>query len=49
MKHVGLGSMLVFPWHDANRIAEQVSVVDHQSNGRMLPGMGRGLARAHGF
>jgi alkanesulfonate monooxygenase SsuD/methylene tetrahydromethanopterin reductase-like flavin-dependent oxidoreductase (luciferase family) len=45
-KHVELGSMVVvLPWHDPIRVAEQVSVVDHQSNGRMLLGMGRGLAR----
>jgi alkanesulfonate monooxygenase SsuD/methylene tetrahydromethanopterin reductase-like flavin-dependent oxidoreductase (luciferase family) len=45
-KHVELGSMVVvLPWHDPIRVAEQVSVVDHQSNGRMLLGLGRGLAR----
>jgi len=42
-----LGSMVVvLPWHkDPIRVAEQISVVDHQSNGRMLLGLGRGLAR----
>lgn len=43
---VQLGSMVVVvPWHDPIRVAEQVSVVDHQSNGRMILGLGRGLAR----
>lgn len=45
-KTIQLGSMVVvLPWHDPIRVAEQVSVVDHQSNGRMILGMGRGLAR----
>ncbi|HYA34687.1 MAG TPA: LLM class flavin-dependent oxidoreductase, partial [Candidatus Binataceae bacterium] len=45
-KNIQLGSMVVvLPWHDPIRVAEQVSVVDHQSNGRMLLGLGRGLAR----
>src|SRR5580698_8334481 len=45
-KTIELGSMVVvLPWHDPIRVAEQVSVVDHQSNGRMLLGFGRGLAR----
>jgi alkanesulfonate monooxygenase SsuD/methylene tetrahydromethanopterin reductase-like flavin-dependent oxidoreductase (luciferase family) len=45
-KHIQLGSMVVvLPWHDPIRVAEQVSVVDHQSNGRMILGLGRGLAR----
>jgi alkanesulfonate monooxygenase SsuD/methylene tetrahydromethanopterin reductase-like flavin-dependent oxidoreductase (luciferase family) len=45
-KHVKLGSMVVvLPWHDPIRVAEQVSVLDHMSNGRMILGLGRGLAR----
>ncbi|HUY37686.1 MAG TPA: LLM class flavin-dependent oxidoreductase [Candidatus Binataceae bacterium] len=45
-KNVQLGSMVVVvPWHDPIRVAEQVSVVDHQSGGRMILGLGRGLAR----
>lgn len=45
-KHVKLGSMVVvLPWHDPIRVAEQVSVLDHISNGRMILGLGRGLAR----
>src|SRR5208337_2163470 len=43
---IQLGSMVVvMPWHDPMRVAEQVSVVDHMSNGRMILGLGRGLAR----
>ncbi len=45
-KHVKLGSMVVvLPWHDPIRVAEQVSVLDHMSNGRVILGLGRGLAR----
>jgi alkanesulfonate monooxygenase SsuD/methylene tetrahydromethanopterin reductase-like flavin-dependent oxidoreductase (luciferase family) len=45
-RNIQLGSMVVvLPWHDPIRVAEQVSVVDHMSNGRMILGLGRGLAR----
>src|SRR3954466_4191142 len=45
-KHVKLGSMVVvLPWHDPVRVAEQVSLLDHLSNGRFILGLGRGLAR----
>jgi len=45
-KHAKLGSMvIVLPWHDPIRVAEQVSVLDHLSNGRFILGLGRGLAR----
>lgn len=41
-----LGSMVVvLPWHDPMRVAEQVSMLDHLSNGRLILGMGRGLGR----
>jgi alkanesulfonate monooxygenase SsuD/methylene tetrahydromethanopterin reductase-like flavin-dependent oxidoreductase (luciferase family) len=41
-----LGSMVVvLPWHDPIRVAEQVSLLDHLSNGRFILGLGRGLAR----
>jgi alkanesulfonate monooxygenase SsuD/methylene tetrahydromethanopterin reductase-like flavin-dependent oxidoreductase (luciferase family) len=45
-KRVGVGSMVVvLPWHDPLRVAEQVSVLDHMSNGRLILGIGRGLGR----
>ena len=41
-----LGSMvIVLPWHDPVRVAEQVSLLDHISDGRFILGIGRGLAR----
>src|ERR687885_1295546 len=41
-----LGSMVVvLPWHDPMRVAEQVSMLDHLSGGRLILGLGRGLAR----
>jgi alkanesulfonate monooxygenase SsuD/methylene tetrahydromethanopterin reductase-like flavin-dependent oxidoreductase (luciferase family) len=41
-----LGSMVVvLPWHDPIRVAEQVSMLDHLSGGRMVLGLGRGLGR----
>jgi alkanesulfonate monooxygenase SsuD/methylene tetrahydromethanopterin reductase-like flavin-dependent oxidoreductase (luciferase family) len=45
-KHARLGSMvIVLPWHDPIRVAEQISMLDHVSNGRFILGIGRGLAR----
>jgi len=45
-RRVGLGSMvMVLPWHDPVRLAEEISVLDHVSNGRVLLGVGRGLGR----
>ncbi len=41
-----LGSMVVvLPWHDPLRVAEQVSMLDNISGGRVLLGIGRGLGR----
>jgi alkanesulfonate monooxygenase SsuD/methylene tetrahydromethanopterin reductase-like flavin-dependent oxidoreductase (luciferase family) len=37
--------VVVLPWHDPMRVAEGVSVLDHLSGGRMILGLGRGLAR----
>lgn len=37
-------SVIVLPWHDPMRVAEQVSMLDHLSGGRMILGLGRGLA-----
>jgi alkanesulfonate monooxygenase SsuD/methylene tetrahydromethanopterin reductase-like flavin-dependent oxidoreductase (luciferase family) len=45
-KSVKLGSMVVvLPWHDPVRVAEQVSMLDHLSNGRFILGLGRGAGR----
>ena len=45
-ERVELGSMVVvLPWHDPLRVAEQVSMLDHLSNGRLVLGLGRGLGR----
>ena len=44
--HAKLGSMVVvLPWHDPIRVAEEVSMLDNLSGGRMILGIGRGLAR----
>jgi alkanesulfonate monooxygenase SsuD/methylene tetrahydromethanopterin reductase-like flavin-dependent oxidoreductase (luciferase family) len=43
---VKLGSMvMVLPWHDPVRLAEEVSVLDTLSDGRVILGIGRGLGR----
>ncbi|MEX2481697.1 MAG: LLM class flavin-dependent oxidoreductase [Gammaproteobacteria bacterium] len=36
-------SVIVLPWHDPMRVAEQISMLDHLSGGRMILGFGRGL------
>ena len=42
----GLGTMVVvLPWHEPVRIAEELALLDHLSNGRVIFGMGRGLGR----
>jgi len=46
-ERVKLGSMVcVLPWHDPVRLAEEASVLDHLSGGRLVLGIGRGLARS---
>jgi alkanesulfonate monooxygenase SsuD/methylene tetrahydromethanopterin reductase-like flavin-dependent oxidoreductase (luciferase family) len=41
-----LGSMVVvLPWHDPMRVAEEVSMLDNMSDGRVILGIGRGLGR----
>jgi alkanesulfonate monooxygenase SsuD/methylene tetrahydromethanopterin reductase-like flavin-dependent oxidoreductase (luciferase family) len=41
-----LGSMVVvLPWHDPMRVAEQVSMLDNISGGRMILGLGRGAGK----
>jgi alkanesulfonate monooxygenase SsuD/methylene tetrahydromethanopterin reductase-like flavin-dependent oxidoreductase (luciferase family) len=45
-ERVGLGSMVVvLPWHDPVRVAEQVAILDIVSGGRVVLGLGRGLGR----
>ena len=45
-RHVQLGSMvIVLPWHDPVRVAEQITMLDALSGGRMILGVGRGLGR----
>src|ERR1044072_5080660 len=45
-KTVQLGSMVVvLPWHDPVRVAEEVCMLDALSGGRMILGIGRGLGR----
>src|SRR5581483_3075675 len=41
-----LGSMVVvLPWHDPMRAAEEVSMLDNISDGRMILGLGRGAGK----
>src|SRR6266852_4746365 len=41
-----LGSMVVvLPWHDPMRVAEEVAMLDHISNGRLILGLGRGAGK----
>lgn len=43
---VQLGSMvLVLPWHDPLRAAEQIVMLDQMSNGRLILGLGRGTGK----
>ena len=43
---VQLGSMVVvLPWHDPIRVAEQAVMLDTMSGGRLILGLGRGLGR----
>lgn len=45
-ERVQLGSMvIVLPWHDPVRVAEENAMLDNLSNGRMILGIGRGLGR----
>ena len=45
-EHIQLGSMVcVLPWHDPVRVAEQISMLDNLSDGRVILGMGRGTGR----
>jgi alkanesulfonate monooxygenase SsuD/methylene tetrahydromethanopterin reductase-like flavin-dependent oxidoreductase (luciferase family) len=41
-----LGSMVVvLPWHDTMRVAEEVSMLDNISDGRLILGLGRGAGK----
>jgi alkanesulfonate monooxygenase SsuD/methylene tetrahydromethanopterin reductase-like flavin-dependent oxidoreductase (luciferase family) len=43
---IKLGSMVcVLPWHDPLRVAEQVSMLDNLSGGRVILGLGRGTGK----
>jgi len=45
-RRVRLGTqVIVVPWHDPVRLAEQIIMLDILSNGRAVLGFGRGLAR----
>lgn len=45
-RRVRLGSMVVvLPWHDPLRVAEQIAMLDHISDGRLLLGLGRGAGK----
>jgi len=45
-KNIQLGSMVcVLPWHDPLRVAEQLSMLDNLSGGRVIFGMGRGTGK----
>jgi len=44
--NVDLGTAaVILPWHDPLRVAEQWALLDNMSGGRMIFGIGRGLAR----
>jgi alkanesulfonate monooxygenase SsuD/methylene tetrahydromethanopterin reductase-like flavin-dependent oxidoreductase (luciferase family) len=46
-RHVQLGSeVVVLPWHNPIRVAEEVALLDQLSGGRFIFGMGRGVARS---
>ena len=45
-RRIRLGSMvIVLPWHDPVRVAEEICVLEHMSGGRVILGLGRGLGR----
>ncbi len=45
-ERIQVGSMVVvLPWHDPIRVAEEVAMLDNLCNGRYLFGIGRGLGR----
>ena len=45
-KQISLGTgAVILPWNDPLRVAEKIAFLDHLSGGRVLFGVGRGLAR----
>ena len=45
-QRIQLGSMVVvLPWHDPLRVAEEFTMLDQLSDGRVIVGIGRGLGR----
>ena len=45
-KNIKLGSMVVvLPWHDPMRVAEQIAMLDDLCDGRLILGMGRGAGK----
>ncbi len=45
-RRIQLGSMVVvLPWHDPMRVAEEVSMLDSISDGRLILGLGRGAGK----
>ena len=43
---INLGTaVIVLPWHDPVRVAEQIAMIDILSHGRLLVGFGRGAAK----
>lgn len=45
-ERIALGTgAVILPWNDTPRVAEKISMLDAMSGGRVLFGMGRGLAR----
>ncbi len=45
-QRIGLGTgAVIVPWNDPLRVAEKISMLDQVSGGRVLLGLGRGLAR----
>ena len=44
-ERVKLGSIVVLPWHDPVRLAEEFAMLDNLSRGRVIVGMERGVAQ----
>ena len=45
-QRISLGTgAVILPWNDPLRVAEKISMLDHLAGGRVLFGVGRGLAR----